>query len=440
MAGYSALLGLGLLLSAPWWLFRLATTGRYREGLRERLGAVPARLRAAAAGKRVVWVHAVSVGEVLAVSRLVAELQTALNRTAEDDWLVVVSTTTRTGQALAQGHFGAERVFFFPLDFAWAVRAYLRDLEPALMILAESELWPRLLFECGRRSIPVSVVNARVSDRSFRRALRVKTMWAHALRKPTLWLAQSEADAQRLETLGVLSEVVQVTGNLKFDPRPTVENGMRRRLGSLRKATSLIVAGSTLEGEESCLLALWPSLREAVPSLSLLIAPRHPERFEQVWSSIQRSGYPSFRCSQIPPATEGIGGSVLLLDTVGDLAAVYALASVAFVGGSLVPRGGHNPLEPVQFGVPVVMGFSYENFRDIVARLQSVQGIRIVSTAEALRDTLFGLLTSPEEAQAMGKRGQQVFEREGGATQRTVAALLSLVCPPVDVTEVAVPA
>ncbi len=174
MAAYSAALGLGLLVSSPWWLARMATTQRYREGLRERLGQVPRRLRAAVAGRRVVWVHAVSVGEVLAVSRLVHELETSLNEnssegTQSSPWLVVLSTTTRTGQALARERFGAERVFYFPLDFAWAVRAYLRVLRPELLVLAESELWPRMLHECARAGVPVAVVNARVSDRSFRR-------------------------------------------------------------------------------------------------------------------------------------------------------------------------------------------------------------------------------------------------------------------------------
>ncbi|MGI4827789.1 MAG: 3-deoxy-D-manno-octulosonic acid transferase [Janthinobacterium lividum] len=450
MAGYSALLGLGLFVSAPWWLLRMATTGRYREGLRERLGAVPARLRAAILNKQVIWVHAVSVGEVLAVSRLVAELQAAMNRTADGRdvdgkntdgraadgrWIVVISTTTRTGQALARERFGADRVFFFPLDLRWAVRAYLRALRPALMVLAESELWPRMLHECKCLEIPVAVVNARVSDRSFRRALRVKAIWARVLRKPTVWLPQSEADGERLLALGVSSEAVQVVGNLKFDPRPAGQNRMSHHLGLLLEGTRLIVAGSTLEGEEAELLALWPELRRLHPEVSLLLAPRHPERFAQVWDAIQRSGCPGFRCSQIlaTPATEPIaGGTILLLDTVGDLAAIYELAAVAFVGGSLVPKGGHNPLEPVQFGVPVVMGFSVENFRDIVARLQSAGGIRLVPTAGALRDTLFELLTSPGEAQEMGKRGQQVFEREGGATQRTVDALLPLARPSAD--------
>ena len=177
MALYSLLLVTVLVVSAPYWLLRMVfsskSRGRYRAGLRQRLGSVPAALRAAVAGRQVVWVHAVSVGEVLAATRLVAELEAALG----EGWSIVVSTTTKTGQALAKERFGGERVFYYPLDFAWAVRAYLRVLRPKLLVLMESELWPRMLVECGRMGVPVAVVNARVSDRTYARGLRVKAVW-----------------------------------------------------------------------------------------------------------------------------------------------------------------------------------------------------------------------------------------------------------------------
>src|SRR5471032_2526770 len=215
---YSAFLAAGLALSSPWWLLRMATTERYREGLRERLGRVPARLRefvGGVAAGRVIWIHAVSVGEVLAASRLVAELGEALGASTGDAWRIVVSTTTRAGQALARERFGAERVFYFPLDFAWAVRAYLRVLRPAALVLMESEIWPRMLHECAKEKIPVVVVNARVSDRSFRRGTKLRVLWGRALKMVSLWLAQSEEDARRLVEMG--AENVKVGGNLKYD-------------------------------------------------------------------------------------------------------------------------------------------------------------------------------------------------------------------------------
>jgi 3-deoxy-D-manno-octulosonic-acid transferase len=424
MALYSLLLMVVLVVGAPYWLARMATSGRYRAGLRQRLGLVPAALRAAVAGRRVVWVHAVSVGEVLAATRLVAELEAALG----DGWSIVISTTTATGQALARKRFGSERVFFYPLDFAWAVRAYLRALRPKMLVLMESELWPRMLVECGRVGVAVAVVNARVSDRSFARGMRVKAVWGRVLRRVDLFLSQSEEDGRRLVELGARADGVRAIGNLKYDVRAPGENAMKARIGSLLSGVRLVVAGSTLEGEEVALLSIWPDLHRAVGDVALLIAPRHPDRFAEVSGLIRQSGNPFVQCSQMrADAVPVAGGTILLLDTVGDLAAIYGLADVAFVGGSLVQRGGHNPLEPAQFGVPVVMGRSWENFRDIVGKMQEEYALRGVRDKEDLERVLVELLTDRAQAKAMGERGRKVFEAQSGATGRAVEALIGLV-------------
>jgi 3-deoxy-D-manno-octulosonic-acid transferase len=430
MLGYSALLTLALVVSAPWWLLRMATTQRYREGLSERLGAVPAALRVAVQGKRVVWIHAVSVGEVLAASRLVGELETALG----EGWIVVVSTTTRTGQALARERFGGERVFYMPLDFAFAVRAYLRTLKPVALVLMESELWPRMLHECARDGISVAVVNARMSDRSFRRAMKVRAVWGRVLRKPALWLAQSEEDARRLVAVGGRAEDVKVVGNLKYDVRAQ-DTEMVNVLRPLLARRSLVVAGSLLEPEEEVLIAHWWQIRSKAPEAVLLLAPRHPDRFDAAISAAgQLSGGTTYRASQLslqsglPMSLQKLNPlAVIVLDTIGDLAGIYGLADVAFVGGSLVRRGGHNPLEPAQFGVPVVMGPSFENFRDVVAKMQAVNGIRIVKDKDKLEIVLVELLTNRVEATAMGKRGRRVFEEQQGATGRTVEAIVAMI-------------
>ena len=196
MAVYSFLLALALGVSAPWWLWRM---GRYRAGLAERLGRVPPELRAAVTGKRVVWVHAVSVGEVLAVERLIAEFRAALG----DGWVIAVSTTTATGQKIARERLVESPVFYFPLDFAFAVRAWLRVLRPELMVLVESEFWPRHLVECERAGVPIAVVNARVSDRSFPRYMKLKRLWRPLLGKVSVFLAQGEESAERLRKIGV---------------------------------------------------------------------------------------------------------------------------------------------------------------------------------------------------------------------------------------------
>jgi 3-deoxy-D-manno-octulosonic-acid transferase len=424
MLMYSALLTVALVISAPWWLLRMATTQRYREGLRQRLGSVSKTLMHAAAGKRVVWVHAVSVGEVLAASRLVGELSERLG----DAFCIVVSTTTRTGQALARTKFGSERVFYMPLDFAFSVRAYMRALKPEAVVLMESELWPRLLRECIRNRVPVAVVNARMSDRSFARAMRVRRVWGNVLRMPSLWLAQSEEDASRLVKAGARRENVHVTGNLKYDVRSTAESAMATRIREAVDDLRVVVAGSTLEGEEQILLNLWPGILGIRPNTVLVIAPRHPERFDAVAAKIRQSGYALLRCSEFAPDGASVNaGSVLLLDTIGDLASVYGIGAVAFVGGSLVPRGGHNPLEPAQFGVPVVMGPNFQNFRDIVATMLEMDGLRVVRDAQELQATLLALLTDPQLALAVGERGRRAFEEQQGATARTVEAILGLI-------------
>lgn len=420
---YNLALLAALVAGSPWWLWRLATTQKYREGLRQRLGRVPAHMASAAAGRRpLVWIHAVSVGEVLAVTRLVQALGAALPQN-----LVVVSTTTRTGQALARERFGAERVFYCPLDMPWAVGAYLGALRPRMLVLAETEFWPNLLHGCFRRGIPVAVVNARISDRSWPRYRRLRSLWSPLLRRLGAVLAQSETDAGRLAAIGCAAERVRVAGNLKFDVRTASEaeatRQLRQRAGSLR----LVVAGSTLEGEEAALLEAWTRLLEADGQLAMVLAPRHPERFAAVAALLERSGRRWTRRSQWKPeADEPLQpGEIVLLDTIGELASVYSLACVAFVGGSVIPAGGHNPLEPAQFGVPIVMGPHAENFRAIVSDLAAHQAVRIAAK-EALAAALVTLLNDRAGAEAMGARAKQVFERQSGATDRCVAAIEAL--------------
>lgn len=426
---YSALLTFGFAISSPWWLLRMATTRRYREGLRQRLGAVPASLIGAVQDKQVVWLHAVSVGEVLAASRLVGELEAALGA----GFCAVISTTTRTGQTLARERFGSERVFYMPLDFAFAVRAYLRKLKPAALILMESELWPRMLHECSRMGVPVAVVNARMSDRSFTRTMRVQSVWGRVMRKPTLWLAQSDEDALRLVITGVRTESVRVAGNLKYDIRAAKQSRITESIRRASTGRKIVVAGSTVgdrraSEDQIFLQAVMVQVWQIYPETLLVLAPRHPERFQEV--AALAKGMASTACAtellergEDTPLTERI----VILDTIGDLAAVYGVADVAFVGGSLVRRGGHNPLEPAQHGIPVLMGPSFENFRDIVAKMQEAGGIAIVQDKDRMHAALVELLANSDRAKAMGERGRRVFEEQQGATARTVEALVAMI-------------
>ena len=414
-----------LLLGAPWWLWRMATTRKYREGMLERLGRARPELLAGLRGQAgtqapVVWVHAVSVGEVLAVTRLIGELDRAL-----PGCRVVISTTTRTGQHLARERFGAERVFYCPLDLPWAVRAWLRALQPSLLVLVETEFWPNLLTACFGRGVPVAVVNARISDRSWPRYRRLRRLWQPMLSRLSCVLAQSETDAERLRGLGCMTEHVLTAGNLKYDVRAAQETAAAQMLRAASAGLRLVVAGSTLEGEEAALLAAWPQLLASDSNLVLLLAPRHPERFAAVAALLDRSGVRWGRRSAWSEDESLQPGQIVLLDTIGELASLYSLAEVAFIGGSLIPAGGHNPLEPAQFSVPVVMGPHTNNFRAITEDLLAHQALRIATTEE-LAAALIELLLDRTAAQAMGERGRAVFDRQAGATERCVQALRAL--------------
>jgi 3-deoxy-D-manno-octulosonic-acid transferase len=464
---YSLALTLALLLASPWWLLRMLSTGRYREGLAQRLGRVPTALREAAAGKRVLWLHAVSVGEVLAATRLVADLESALEAASGPGYLIAISSTTRTGHALARQRFGADRVFYLPLDFAFATRAYLNALQPAALILMDSELWPRLLHECATRRIPILVANARISDRTFARTQRIAKLWQLMARHVTLFLTQSEQDTQRLLTLGVTPTQLQTTGNLKYDILAPKQSRVAELIKEAAAGRPIVVAGSTVgttseagPHEEGWLDAIWPVVPKQANGVLLVIAPRHPERFHIAEDVV--SDFGTVKATELLTGGKGTRLSftrgedddrpeVVILDTIGDLAAVYGVATVALVGGSLLKRGGHNPLEPAQFGVPVIMGPSYENFRDIVDKMFAEQAILILEgeaqldkelkTAEglyrseiyAMRDSLqerlIDMLANPAAARALGERGRQVFLSQQGATARATTAILKLVRP-----------
>jgi 3-deoxy-D-manno-octulosonic-acid transferase len=414
---WSVALTLGLISGLPYWIYEMLRHGKYRQGLGERLGRVPVRLRKQ--DKPVIWVHAVSVGEVIAVTGLIEQLQ------ADPGKKVVVSTTTDTGQRLARQKFGAENVFYFPFDLAFAIRPYLDFLRPELMVIAETEFWPNTLRAGKRAQAKIAVVNARISDKSLPGYARFKTLLAPVLKNVDLFLAQTEEDARRLTQIGAPVERVQVSGNLKFDsdlPEPpaivaTLKVQIRREGGG-----PVLVCGSTVEGEEPLILRAYSNFLVAHPRAVMVLAPRHPERFAEVAELLQQLNVPFIRRSLWNRET--LAGKVLLLDSIGELAALYALADIAFVGGSLVPRGGHNILEPARYGVPIIVGNHTENFRDIVGLFASRGAVRTVGPAE------FPLLLlhlfekeNEQERIAMGARAAETVRSQMGATARTLQAL-----------------
>jgi 3-deoxy-D-manno-octulosonic-acid transferase len=421
---YSLVLAVSMLLSLPYWLYQILRHGKYRNGLGQRLGKVPSRLIApggASRPDRVIWIHAVSLGEVLAISGLVEQM-----RRTFPHHRVLVSTTTDTGQALARKRFGEANAFYFPMDFAFAIRPYLRALQPELVVLAETEFWPNFLRLAHASGARIAVVNARISDRSWPNYRRFRWALHKMLVHVDLFLAQTPDDSSRLQSIGAPAPRVQVTGNLKFDmslpATPPFVESLRQSLAA-EGAGPVLVCGSTVEGEEPLLLKALENLRVGHPRAVMILAPRHPERFDQVAILLQQLNISFSRRSQWQ--AEPLAGRVLLVDSIGELAALYALADVAFVGGSLVPRGGHNIIEPAQHGVAIVTGNHTENFRDIVSLFQSRHAVRIVGIAE-LPLTLMQLLANDAERHALGRRAQDTVRSQMGATLRTLEALKTL--------------
>ena len=410
-----------MLASLPYWIFQMARHGKYRKGLAERLGRVSPRLQLPVESEPALWVHAVSVGEVLAVAGLVEELQRRFPRHR-----IFISTTTDSGQALARKRFGEANVFYFPMDFAFAIRPYLRALRPQMVVIAETEFWPNFIRLAHASGARIAVVNARISDRSWPNYQRFRGLLRRLLANVDLFLAQTPEDAARLQDIGARPERVKVAGNLKFDvpvPAPPAIVEILRTSINASAAGPVLVCGSTVDGEEPLLLKAFENLVVQHPRAMMILAPRHPERFPAVAALL---GQMSIRfCRRSEWNGEPLAGGVFLLDTIGELAALYALADVAFVGGSLVPRGGHNIIEPAQHGVATVVGNHTENFRDIVSLFQSRNAVRIVGPAE-LPLVLLELLANDEERIALGKRAAETVRSQIGATLRTADELQEL--------------
>src|SRR5246500_2981032 len=421
---YSALRAASLLLSLPYWIYQMKRHGKYRLGLRQRLGGVPAQLQRDPSHTSI-WVHAVSVGEVLAVSGLVKAM-----RSAWPGSRIVVSTTTDTGQKLARSSFGEDNVFYFPLDLAFAIRPYLQAVRPELVIIAETEFWPNFLRLARQAGARIAVVNARISDRSLSGYRRLCWWVPNVISNVDLFLAQSWEDRRRLIEIGAPADRVEVTGNLKFDikpppPPPIVDSLRKSFLDS--GAGPVLVCGSTVdEEEERMLLQAFQNILASHAHAVMILAPRHPERFPVVAALLESLGIRFWRRSLW--SGEPVIGGVLLLDTIGELASVYSLADVAFVGGSLVPKGGHNIIEPARHGVAIVVGNHTENFRDIIGLFQSRDALRVVGPAE-LPLVLMELISNEAERTALGQRAAETLRSQSGASEKTVAALQKLLAP-----------
>jgi 3-deoxy-D-manno-octulosonic-acid transferase len=439
---YSVLMGLAAVVTAPYWLVQGLRHGKYLSNLGERLGfSVPGVAKMPADRPGAVWIHAVSVGEALAGVALAKRLKEAYPQRP-----LVISTTTITGQQVARERMPfADAVFYFPLDWAFCVRKVMDAVKPAVIVVMETEIWPNFLREAGRRKVPMVFTSGRISDRSFARFQKwfvifgfyLRPLLASALSNAAMFLMQTETDAERLRVLGTPAERVKVSGNLKYDqelPAATPLSAWLEAECKLQGRWPVIVAGSVVANEEPLALIAFGVVQGDYPKALLVLAPRKPERFAAAAEFIEEAHHKFARRSELavaePVASSGNNGksftantTVLLLDSIGELASLYRLADGVFVGGSLVQSGGHNILEPAAFGKVPVFGPSMENFAAIASRfVEAGAAIQVTSPEDAGVEWIH-LLKSPEKMRKMGETARQLVETSRGALERALAEI-----------------
>jgi 3-deoxy-D-manno-octulosonic-acid transferase len=440
---YSLMMGLAALLLTPYWLVQGLRHGKYFSNLGQRLGfSFPTLSKLSDKRAGAIWIHAVSVGEALSGVTLARRLKQVY-----PDRPLVISTTTLTGQALARERMPfADAIFYFPLDWSFCVRAALRAVRPSVVIVLETEIWPNFLREARRGDVPVVFVSGRISDRSFARYQRylgvfgffLRPFLRRALANASAFLMQSEKDAERICALGAPADRVQVSGNLKYDLDLPAETPISQWLAAeaqRRGRSPIIVAGSIVATEEPLALIAFGTLQGEFRNALLVLAPRKPECFDSAAEFIDDSHRKFIRRSQIPvpgPSQNGAKPNefsipddvtVILLDSIGELASLYRVADGAFVGGSLVECGGHNILEPAAFGKIPVFGPSMENFAEIAQRFTAAGAAVQVESPEDAGVAWIEFMRDPERASRMGAAARNLVESSRGATDRAIAEI-----------------
>jgi len=413
---YNLFLTLATVAFLPVILFKLITVPKYRGGMTQKLGRLRKSVLTVIKRTRPIWVHAVSVGEVMAAHPLIRELKKKYpNRK------LIISTVTVTGNYTARRRVPeADAVFYFPFDFPCIVRRVIQGINPQIVLVAETELWPNFFRELKRSGIPSVVINGRISLKSYGNYLRFRELFRQVFDNVTLFCMQSEADAVRIKDIGADPHKVMVTGNLKFDQKLSVIKSPPIAIASGKK---VITAGSTHKGEEAVLLDIFKQLRRKYPELILIIAPRHPERFDEVEGLINRAGYDCQRRTKF----KGRVKDVLLLDTIGELRSFYSVCDIAFVGGSMVKVGGHNLVEPAAMKKPVIFSRYMFNFKEISEALLSAGGGVMVKDKAELYVQIDKLLSDQELARSMGEKAFSVIEMNSGAAQKTIDAVDRLI-------------
>jgi 3-deoxy-D-manno-octulosonic-acid transferase len=405
---------------SPMVVYRMLRQNRYRTGWAQRFG----RITRKHPDKKCIWLHAVSVGEVNATKTIVKELQNRF-----PDFEIVISTTTDTGFARASALYGADlQVFYFPLDLSWVMRRTFTRLRPAICLLMELEVWPNFVSTACRLNVPVVVVNRRITQRSVRRYGRIKPIAKTIFRKVTLVLAQTSEYAERFREIGCTDETIVVTGSLKYDTAQVADkvegiDALAARL-NINKSDTLWVAGGTGNDEEKILLDVYKALKQQdqFRELRFAIVPRKPERFDEVAQLITDAGFDLVRYSTIKDTATRLNEkpSVILGDTMGDLRKFYSLATVVFVGRSLVPMGGSDMIEVAALGKPTIFGPHAFNFQQTVDDLLKGQGAILIKDRRQLLEATQKCLTEPNFAGKIAQNGRDIILKNQGATQKTI--------------------
>jgi len=415
-----AVLILSFLLSS-FLTYRLLTGEKYRFGLRQKLGRVPRKMLAKRTGKPVIWIQAVSVGEIIAARPLIERM-----RQAFPGHQLLISTTTKTGYTLCMSQIirPDDLCIFFPLDYFWIVRRMLRLFRPVLVCLIETELWPNFVWTAARMGIPVTLINGRISRHSYRGYRRFRFLMRHVLRAFSSFGMQTPDDARRIIEIGAPPERVSVTHSLKYDsanqidPDSLDEAAIRDEIKVARDA-HILTAGSTHYYEEEVLADIYTRIRQQFEGLVLILAPRHPDRVPRIKAYLDKQGLrynlkSSLSNGEQPPAP------IVVVDTLGELAKFYKVASVVFVGKSLTQKGGHNPIEPAVFAKPIIFGPYMDNFEEAATLLIESGGAVVVRNSEELARAILDLLLDPERAEAVGRRAREAVLSRTGAVENSI--------------------
>lgn len=409
-------------LASPWLIYRrLFLKKRFGDWRQKLLGLLPI----SGSDRPVIWLHAVSVGEVVQLGPVLERLTREMP--GHD---LLISTTTCTGLEVARKLYPQYTTCFYPLDFSWSVNRALQRVQPVMLVLVELELWPNMILAAARRQVPIVLINGRVSERSYRSYRWIRPVMQRLLPHLTRIATQNQTYADRLASLGARPSQIVVTGSIKFDRVEANRSNPRtdeiRLSFGIQSDETVFIAGSTQAPEEAYALKTYQQLKSEFPKLRLVLVPRHKERFDEVAEIVQQAGLSLRRRSHTPSEqsrTVEHSIPVLLLDTLGELAACWGLADVAFVGGSLTQRGGQNMIEPAGYGAAVLCGPHTHNFKDVVAMLLDADAARVVKSPDELTSTVRQLLSDPETTRDMGCRARELVQNQRGATTRTIALI-----------------